>query len=229
MFIGHFGLGLASKRIAPSVSLGALFLAAQFADLLWPTLVVAGAETFTIRPGITVVTPLDFEHYPYSHSLLSLIAWGALFGLVYRIVTRSSWRAALVLFALVVSHWVLDVVVHRPDMPLAPGLGTRIGFGLWNSVPGTLAVEFLLFGIGAADYLNSTVARDRVGSIGSWALLLFLSIIELANVLGPPPPSVRAVTWSAQAMWLLVLWGYWVDRHRDSIAPGSVPASDRAK
>jgi hypothetical protein len=133
-------------------------------------------------------------------------------------MTGSNWRAAIVLFALVVSHWVLDVVVHRPDMPLAPGLSSRLGLGLWNSVPGTLAVEFLLFAIGAVAYLKSTVPRDRVGSIGLWMLLLFLSIVELANVLGPPPPSVLAVTLSAQAMWLLVAWGYWVDRHRDPIA-----------
>jgi hypothetical protein len=100
-------------------------------------------------------------------------------------------------------------------MPLAPGLGSRVGFGLWNSVPGTLAVEFVIFGIGAVTYIKSTVPRDRVGSIGLWMLLLFLSIVELANVFGPPPPSVLAVAWSAQAMWLLVAWGYWVDRHRE--------------
>src|SRR5579863_113831 len=134
MFIGHYALGLASKRIAPSVSLGALFLACQLADLIWPTLVLAGVESFTIRPGITAVTPLDFEHYPFSHSLLMLIVWGILLGVIYRAVTRSSRRSAIVLCALVVSHWVLDVVVHRPDMPLAPGLDARLGFGLWNSV-----------------------------------------------------------------------------------------------
>jgi len=103
-----------------------------------------------------------------------------------------------------VSHWVLDVVVHRSDMPLAPGLSTRLGLGLWNSVPGTLAVEFLLYAIGVLAYLKSTVARDHIGSIGLWALLLFLAVVELANVFGPPPPGVLAVTWSAQAMWLLV-------------------------
>jgi len=221
MFIGHYGLGLACKRIAPSVSLGALFLACQLADLLWPTLVLAGVESFRIRPGITAVTPLDFEHYPFSHSLLALCVWGVLLGLIYRAVTGSTWRAAIVLFALVVSHWVLDVVVHRPDMPLAPGLSLRLGLGLWNSVPGTLAVEFLLYAIGVLAYLKSTAARDRIGSIGLWALVLFLAIVELANVFGPPPPSVLAVTWSAQAMWLLVAWGYWVDRHRDLIARAS--------
>ncbi len=218
MFIGHYGLGFASKRLAPSVSLGALFLACQLADLLWPTLVLAGVEWFAIRPGITAVTPLDFEHYPFSHSLLTLGVWGVLLGLIYRVITGSSWRAAIVLFALVVSHWVLDVVVHRPDMPLAPGIGLRLGLGLWNSVPGTLAAEFLLYAIGVLAYLRSTVARDRVGSIALWGLVLFLAIVELANVLGPPPPSVAAVTWSAQALWLLVAWGYWVDRHRDPIS-----------
>jgi hypothetical protein len=142
---------------------------------------------------------------------------------VYRYVTGSSWRAATVLLLLVPSHWVLDVIAHRPDLPLAPGSDLRFGLGLWNSVPGTLASEFVLFAIGAAVYLRSTIARDRIGKIGTWALLLFLSLVELANVLGPPPPGVRAVTWSAQALWLVVAWGYWVDSHRDPIT-GTHPA-----
>src|SRR5215469_8828004 len=140
MFIGHYALGLASKPLAPRVSLGTLFLACQWADLLWPALVMAGVESFSIRPGITAVTPLDFEHYPYSHSLLALLLWGVLFGLIYGAVTRASLRSALVVGALVPSHWVLDVIVHRPDLPLAPGASSRLGLGLWNSVPLTLAV-----------------------------------------------------------------------------------------
>jgi hypothetical protein len=214
VFIGHFALGLASKRLAPRVSLGALFLACQFADLLWPLLVLAGAEWFTVLPGITAVTPLDFQHYPWSHSLLTLAVWGALLGVAHRAVTGSDWGTAFVLAGLVASHWVLDLITHRPDMPLAPGLEPRFGLGLWHSIPGTLAVEFLLLAIGAGSYFRSTMARDRVGSIGLWALLAFLCIVEVANAFGPPPPDVRAVAWSAQAMWLLVLWGYWVDRHR---------------
>jgi len=97
MFIGHFALGLGSKRLAPGVSLGALFLACQWADLLWPTLVMAGVESFTIRPGATAVTPLDFQYYPWSHSLLALLVWGAVLALVYRAVTGSPLRAGLVL------------------------------------------------------------------------------------------------------------------------------------
>jgi hypothetical protein len=217
MFIGHYAVGLGCKRLAPSVSLGALFLAVQWADLLWPTLVLAGVEHFTIHPGITAVTPIDFDYYPYSHSMLTLLGWGIVVGLIYRAVTGSPWRAAVVLAALVPSHWVLDVVVHRPDMPIGPGIGPRLGLGLWNSIPGTLAIEFALYAIGIRLYLKTTVARDRIGSIGLWALLLFLAVVEIANVFGPPPPSVTAVAVSAEAMWLLVLWGYWVDNHREPI------------
>jgi hypothetical protein len=217
MFIGHYAVGLGCKRLAPSVSLGALFLAVQWADLLWPTLVLAGVEHFTIRPGITAVTPIDFDYYPYSHSLLTLLGWGIVVGLIYRAVTGSPWGAAVVLAALVPSHWVLDVVVHRPDMPIGPGIGPRLGLGLWNSIPGTLTIEFALYAIGIRLYLKTTGARDRIGSIGLWALLLFLAVVEVANVFGPPPPSVTAVAISAEAMWLLVLWGYWVDSHRQPI------------
>lgn len=214
MFIGHYALALGSKRLAPGVSLGALFLAAQWADLLWPTLVLAGVESFTIRPGATAVTPLDFQYYPYSHSLLALLVWGTVLGLIYRVVRGSTLRGAVVLGALVVSHWVLDLIVHRPDLPLVPGIGPRLGLGLWDSLPATLAVEFGLYAAGVWLYWKTTAARDRAGAIGFWALVAFLAIVELANLLGPPPPSTGAVTASAQAMWLLVAWGYWVDRHR---------------
>jgi len=225
MFIGHYALGFAAKPLAPQVSLGTLFLACQWADLLWPTLVMAGVESFSIRPGITTVTPLEFEYYPYSHSLLALFLWGVLLGLIYRVVMRAPWRSALVIGALVVSHWVLDVIVHRPDLPLAPGSSSRLGFGLWNSVRLTLAIEFALYVAGAWLYLRTTVARDRIGSVGLWALLVFLGVVEIANVLGPPPPSVTAVTLSAQAMWLLVLWGYWIDRHREVTISGNTIGS----
>lgn len=214
MFIGHYALAFGSKRLAPAVSLGALFLACQWADLLWPTLVMAGVERFSIRPGSTAATPLDFQYYPYSHSLLALAVWGTAFALIYRAVRGSTLRGAVVLGALVVSHWVLDVIVHRPDLPLAPGTSLRLGLGLWNSIPATLAVEFGLYALGVWLYWRTTEARDRIGALGFWALVTFLAAVEIANILGPPPPSVGAVTVSAQALWLLVAWGYWVDRHR---------------
>jgi len=214
MFIGHFGLAFGAKKAAPAVSLGSLFLAAQFADLLWPTLLLLGIERVEVEPGVTAMTPLDFVSYPYSHSLLALCAWGLTAGIVYALVRRARGLAALTLAALIVSHWVLDVVTHRPDMPLTLNGPARLGLGLWFSIPATLAVEFVLFAAGLAVYLRATSARDRIGSIGLWTLAAFLLIVYLAAAFGPPPPSATAVAWSAQALWLVVVWGYWVDSHR---------------
>jgi hypothetical protein len=214
MFIGHFGVGFGAKKALPAASLGTLFLAAQFADLLWPTLVLLGVERVEIQPGATVMTPLNFVSYPYSHSLLALSVWGVLLGFIYVVVRRVRWTAGVVLALLVVSHWVLDLIVHQPDLPLTPTGPTRLGFGLWNSMPGTIAAELIVFGAGTIIYARTTTARDRIGSIGFWSLVGFLIVVAAANAFGPPPPSAMAVAWAAQSMWLLVAWGYWVDAHR---------------
>src|SRR4029079_10469768 len=128
MFIGHFAVGLAAKRAAPRVSLGILFAAGLFADVLWPVLVALGVERVAIVQGVTVMTPLDFISYPYSHSLALLVVWGVLFGLAVR---HQDPRAFVVVAALVISHWVLDFITHRPDMPLFPGGGPKLGLSLW--------------------------------------------------------------------------------------------------
>lgn len=214
MFIGHFGLAFGAKAVAPRASLGTLFVAAQLADLLWPTLVLAGLERVAIAPAATAVTPLDFQQYPYSHSLLMLVAWGILLGMAYRWKNGSTAAVPVVLGLLVMSHWLLDVISHRPDVPLAPGGTLRLGFGLWNSVGATLTVEFTLLAAGVALYARSTNSTNRTGTVALGLLVAFLSIIELANVFGPPPPSTTAVVWSAEALWLLVAWGYWADHHR---------------
>ncbi|HVR95599.1 MAG TPA: hypothetical protein VMW27_03225 [Thermoanaerobaculia bacterium] len=216
MFIGHFAVAFGAKRATPAVSLGTLFLACQLADLIWPILALAGIERFEVEPGITVVTPLNFIHYPYSHSLLGLVLWGAALGLVYKLLRRSLWTAPMILAAVVVSHWVLDYATHRPDMPVTFTSPQRLGLGLWNSRPGTLIVELLLFGIGIALYLRATAPKDRTGTLALSALITFLLVVYLANLFGPPPPSAEAVAWSAMAMWLIVAWGYWVDRHRQA-------------
>jgi len=214
MFIGHFGLGFGAKKLAPTVSLGSLFLACQFADLLWPTLVLTGVEIVKIQPGITAVTPLDFVHYPYSHSLLALLIWAAAFAIGYMLIRRSFGLAAVVIGALVLSHWFLDLLVHRPDLPLTFTSSARYGLGLWNSLPVTLVIELILFLGGTAIYARVTKARDRWGSIGFWALVVFLLIVYIGNIFGPPPPGAVAVAWAAESMWLLVAWGYWLDHHR---------------
>jgi hypothetical protein len=214
MFIGHFAVGFGAKRAVPAVSLGSLFLACQLADLIWPNLVLLGVERVEIDPGNTAVTPLDFVSYPYSHSLVALVGWGLAFAILYRIVRRGTWAASLTLAAVVLSHWVLDVASHRPDMPITLHGPERLGLGLWNSLPATLVVELALLAIGVTLYHRSTVPRDRTGSIALWSLVGFLLAVNLANLFGPPPPSSTAVAWGAQAVWLLVAWGYWIDRHR---------------
>jgi hypothetical protein len=215
MFAGHFGLGFGAKAAARRVSLGTLFLASQFIDLLWPTLLLLGWETVRIAPGITRVTPLDFSHYPISHSLLAVGGWALLFGAVYYAIKRNL-RGAAICALLVVSHWLLDLLTHRPDLQLVPTSNLRVGLGLWDSLPASIAVEILIFGAGVTLYARATRASDRAGSIGFWGLVLFLLVIYFSNVFGPPPPNVEVLAWTAQAQWLLVAWAYWIDRHRGS-------------
>ena len=213
MFIGHFALGFAGKRFAPRVSLGTLFLAAQFVDLLWPTLLLLGIESVRIAPGDTAFTPLDFQHYPWSHSLLMVLLWGIGFAIVYGLMTRYR-KGAILAGVLVVSHWLLDMLVHRPDLPLFPGSEAVVGLGLWNSIPLTLLLELGLFAACAWLYLRVTRATDRTGHWALYGLVAFLLLIQFANAFGEPPPSVQAIAWIGQAQWLLVVWGYWIDRHR---------------
>jgi membrane-bound metal-dependent hydrolase YbcI (DUF457 family) len=213
MFIGHFAVGFGAKSVAPKVSLGSLFVAAQFIDLLWPTLLLLGLERVRIEPGATVVTPLAFEHYPISHSLVAVAGWALLVGGVYLLLRRDR-RGALVLAALVLSHWVLDAVVHRPDLPLYPGSATLVGLEAWSSLPVTLLIELPLFALGVWLYCRATSARDAAGRWGLWGLVVFLLLVYAANLFSAPPPSTTAIAWAGQLQWLLVLWGYWVDKDR---------------
>lgn len=213
MFIGHLALGFAAKRALPNTSLAVLFVAVQFADLLWPILVAAGIEHVRIDPGNTAVTPLDFVSYPYSHSLAFLILWGVIFGALYRAATRE--RAALVvLAALVVSHWVLDFATHRPDMPIYPG-SAKYGLGLWNSRLATVAVELPMFAAGLWMYASATTARDATGRWAFLGLAAFLLVAYFMNLAGPPPPSVTALwIFALVGASILTFWSWWADRHR---------------
>lgn len=216
MFIGHFAVGFAAKKVEPKVSLGTYFLAVQFADLLWPTLLLLGIEKVEITPGITVMTPLDFVSYPISHSLLLISVWGALLGLIYWLIKKNS-KAALIIALCVVSHWVLDLVMHRPDLPLYPGDSPLLGFGLWNYPIGSQVVELAFFAAGVWFYSTATHALNKKGSIGFWSLVIFLLLIHLSNLMGPPPPNVGAIAWAGHLQWLFVLWAYWIDNNRETV------------
>lgn len=213
MFLGHFAVGYAAKAAKPNLSLGLLFIAAQFIDLLWPTLLLVGLEHVQIEPGITVVTPLHFNHYPISHSLLMTGVWSVLFSGLFWIIKKDL-RGSLIIGFLVLSHWFLDLIVHRPDLPLKPGETTFHGFNLWDSLWGTIIVEGLLFAIGVYIYFSNTSALNKRGGIGSIALVIFFLFIYASNLFGPPPPNATAIAWAGQLQWILVFWAYWSDKNR---------------
>ena len=216
MFIGHFGVALAAKKIAPRTSLGTLILWAQFADLLWPILLLAGVEQVEIVPGITKVSPFDFINYPFSHSLLMGVVWSVVVGGIYYVLRRYQ-RGAFVIAAAVISHWILDFIVHRPDLPLRPGGQARLGLGLWNSWPASIAVEVLFFGPGLWIYFSSTRARDNIGRYGFWSLMAFIFLGWISSLFAGAPPDVRSVAWGALVMWITVPWAWWADKRRDFI------------
>jgi hypothetical protein len=218
MFIGHFGFALAAKRLAPRTSLGTLVGAAQLLDLVWPLFVLLGIEEVRVAPGDTAFTPLEFVRYPWTHSLLMVVMWSLAFALVYRARGGGS-RGAWVLGGLVLSHWVLDFVAHRPDLPLAPG-AARVGLGLWNSVPATVIIEGAIFAIGVYVYVSTMPARGRAGRVGFWGLVVFLAGIYVANMTAPPPPSARAVGLAGLLTWLFIPWAAWVDRQRGPVRGG---------
>lgn len=212
MFVGHFAVAYAAKRVAPRSSLGTLFFAAQFLDLLWPVLVVTGIERLSLAPPGSGY-PLRFDHYPWSHSLLFALFWGVVVGGVYWTLRRDL-RTAIVIAALVPSHWLLDYVVHVPDLPLWPGGAALLGLGLWNQPLVALALELAMFAGGVALYLSATEPVRSAGRWGTWFLIAFLAVIHVANTFGPPPPSTMAVAWTAMAMWLLVWLAWWSDGAR---------------
>jgi membrane-bound metal-dependent hydrolase YbcI (DUF457 family) len=215
MFIGHFAVGFAAKKFAPKTGLGWLILAPLFCDVLWPVFLLTGLEHARIAPGDTAVTPLDLYDFPWSHSLVMSAVWAVLFGVIY-------WRAtsyrpgAIALGIGVFSHWILDVVSHRPDMPLWPGGGPKIGLGLWHSIAATIAVESLLFALAVWLYARATRPLDRIGRFAFRGYVLVMAALYAGNF-GPPPPSITILAWASFSGLLLVLWPAWFDRHREIV------------
>jgi hypothetical protein len=219
MFVGHFGVALGAKKLAPTVSLGTLFMAALLADLLWLPLVLGGAEAFQIRIDATAVMPLEFLRFPYSHSLLGLTFAAIVFCAGCALFGRTNGRMLLTLGGLVLSHWLLDFVVHAPDLPLGIAGGDRFGLGLWTSIPATLLVEGMLLAGGLALYLSSTRPLNQVGEAGPWVLTAVLVATYALVIFGPRPQSHTIVTAAVACLWLLVAAGYLIDHHRNSNMP----------
>ncbi len=213
MFVGHFGVALAAKRVAPRTSLGTLIAASSFIDLLWPIFLLTGVERVRIDPGGGPFTRLAFESYPISHSALLVAWWAAAFGALY--LWRTGYRAgALVTGALVASHWLVDLAAHLPDLPLWPG-GPKVGLGLWSLTGVAVAVELAIFAAGIALYVTGTRTRTRAGSWGFAGFVAMLLFTYVASIVAPAPPSVTAIGVSALiGSALTIAWAAWADRGR---------------
>lgn len=178
MFLGHFGAGFAGKKFSKSASLGTYFMAAQWIDLLWPILLLLGIEKVKIEPGISNVTPLNFNYYPFTHSLAAAIIWGVIFGVIYFLIKKNA-KTSIILGVFVVSHWVLDFLVHIPDLPIFPGSELKVGLGLWNSFTATIILEGLIFGIGIYLYYKVTKTKNKTGTYSLIGLVVFLIMIYI--------------------------------------------------
>lgn len=211
MFLGHYALAFGAKRITPRVSLGVLVGAAQFLDLLWPIFLILGVEQ--VAPGDRYFTALRFTHYPWSHSLAMALVWALLVGGAYGLLSRDRF-AAIVVGALVASHWLLDFFVHVPDLPIYPGGQARVGLGLWNFPVATVVVEGTIFVVGVILYTRGTRPVDRVGRYAWWSLVVFLCVVYLSTLGGPPPRDVKGLGWAGLLLWLMPVWAWWADRHR---------------
>ena len=212
MFIGHYAVGLASKKAAPRASLGVLIAAPILLDLLWPIFLLIGAEHVVIEPNSNPFLRLDFIFYPLSHGLVAVVGWATLFAALYFGIARYAW-GAIVIWIGVISHWLLDYVVHRPDLPLYAG-SHLLGLGLWNHRWLTMAIEVSMFFIAIWTYQRETRARNKNGQYAFWAFILVLLIIYGLAAFGPPPPSVKAIAVGTLFSWLFVPWAWWFDRHR---------------
>jgi hypothetical protein len=213
VFLGHFGVGFGAKRAAKQASLGTLIFAAELLDLIWPILLLTGIEHVAIKPGLMAASNLDLYFYPYSHSLEAALVWSLLLGGVYYAVRRDL-RSASVVGLAVSSHWLLDFISHRPDLPLTFQDGSYLGLGAWNSLPLTVLLELGIFTFGFALYIRSTAAKDRIGRFGAWALAVILVAIYFVTQFGPPPPSEQAIGFTTLLLWITVPLGYWIDKHR---------------
>jgi hypothetical protein len=208
MLVGHFALGLAAKRLEPAVSVGTLVLATMMPDLLWCIFMIVGIEHVQFKPGAGAANYFACSDIVMSHSLMMDSLWAGLLAAAY-FLKRSSPRGAWVIFGAALSHWPLDWISHRPDMPLAPGVHRYFGLGLWSSIPAAVIVEGGFWLLAVTLYARATHARNRTGIYAYWTVVAVLTLAWYNNLAGPPPrnPQVAPVA-SLLFFSLAVAWAY---------------------
>lgn len=211
MFVGHLAVAFAGKKVSHATPLVWFVAATTFIDLLWPLLLLLGIEVVSVDPGNSAFTPLRFDSYPWSHSLLTVVGWGLVFGAFarWRGVSR---QGAVLAGALVVSHWVLDLLTHVPDLPLWPGAATAYGFGLWQSIPASFLVETSMWIAGLALFLSARRPRGAQGHLALWSFVGVSTVLWATGPFSPPPPSAGAVAWFSLIGWTVIPWSIWIER-----------------
>lgn len=190
MFVGHYAPALAAAAHPRAPGLGTLFVAAQLVDFAFFGFVLIGVEHMRIVPGLTAMNPMDLYHMPYTHSLLGSAAWGIGFGLLVLALTKSR-GAALIAGLVVLSHWLFDLLVHRPDLTLA-GAPPKLGFGLWNLPAVAMTLELALIAGALIYYALRTRPVDRTGKVSLALLVLMLFAVQAIDWFGPPPAEATA-------------------------------------
>ncbi len=216
MFIGHYAAALALKKFEKRASLGVLFLSVQLADIVFFPLVLLGIERINIIENFTQSTHFELEYMPYTHSLVGSVLWALAAYALFRWVIVKNHAVALVVALAVFSHWVLDLVVHTPDLPLWNDASLKLGFGLWNNAIATYAVEAVLL-LGALwIYLRSTSASTATGKYGMGVFVVFLLLVNFLNIFGPlQDDSKVTMAVSTLAAYLLIAGvAFWLDRKR---------------
>lgn len=212
MGVGHLAASFAVRARFPRVPLFFLLLAGVLADLLWGLAILSGIERAHIGTETGSTIPIVLESVPFTHSLVACAIWGALAASLWWLWRRDS-AGALVLAALVASHWLLDFVSHVPDIPILPS-GPLVGLGLWRWRTGSLIVELLMFWAGLVLYARGTTRKDRIGSVGLIVLVALLTVLGAGAYFSPPPPSILPLAIGNLVLLLPLLLLDWVDRHR---------------
>jgi hypothetical protein len=221
MFLGHFGVAYAAKGFEPRIPLWVLFAASQLVDIGWFIFLLLGVERVEIAPGITEANALDFTHYPYTHSLVGAIVWTALAMIVASVWYRrngSFIKPTATIGAVVLSHFWLDVFVHRPDLTIAGEGTTRLGLGVWNNIPATLTVELGMLAGGIWLYYRATRAASKGGKWGTIIFMIALTALWLPSVFGSAPPNTTAIAiMGIVTTPLIILTTSWLERKRVTI------------
>jgi hypothetical protein len=214
MLVGHYAVGLIAKRAEPRINLGTLVLAAMFADFAWCVFMIFGLEHVQFKSGMGAGKYFFATNIAMSHSLLMDVVWATSLALAY-LLRRHYLRGALVIFLVVLSHWLLDFVSHRPDLPIVPEMHRYVGLGLWNSIPATLLVEGGFWCFAIILYVRSTRTKSFTAAFVFWSGISLLTLLWFSNIAGPPPQNPKTAPFASLIVFSLTLaWAYWVNRGR---------------